>query len=59
MISRLPPVGHIDDLVKKVNEVIEEVNKIQNHFHAHGEMTGNTSYPMYGKVSELKPGDGS
>lgn len=36
-------------VVDKINEVIEVFNKLEeeynDHYHAHGEMTGNTSLP--------------
>lgn len=49
MIEKLDVVGgvRIDTIAEKLNEVIEAVNKLENHYHSHGEMTGNTTYPKF------------
>ena len=51
--------GKIGTMVDKINEMIDEINRLHNHYHVCSREGDNTSYPTYGKVSELKPGDGS
>jgi len=49
----------IPEIEEKVNEIVDAMNALQNHYHSHGITCHLTSYPVYSKVSELRPGDGS
>jgi hypothetical protein len=51
--------GKLGTIADKINEIIDEVNKMQNHFHHARELQFGTEYPTFGKVAELSPGDGS
>ena len=44
--------GRIGTISEKINEMIDAINKMENHYHSHGEMTGNTGYPTYNEEGE-------
>jgi hypothetical protein len=51
--------GKLGTMADKINEIIDEINKMQNHYHICSREGDNTTYPTFGKVAELSPGDGS
>jgi hypothetical protein len=47
MIQKLAEFNSYEEVVEKVNEIIDEINKMDKHYHETPDTHYNTSWPKY------------